>query len=356
MIAALLIVTALPLVSITLGCRARDHHRPPTEPTASWPEEFNTYVRDEESTYLTFPEWYIVYSAQEYANFLQENRPPSAFPYGAAIGQYWRTYCDVVRVTRSQYPLNVGDHVMLSFIGTSFSVEYAVKGLYEHTVGRLTEWLRGPTLTREDRYAQAVAREYADFLDTVPWYEFPFTEKLAGLWQETGAVGPGRVRTWERKVSLSAEYAVKSAWGWATKKLTKGLFPPAATEITVWSGRMPASLLAAESRIHVIADVDTESQIVKMPRYQAFTEIVPALARQGVRFIQIAGNDDILVTVLAPRQWHFHHASGEELFSMDILTQPRLKRVGLRVFVASLHTVIPYLDREGVNIEHVYDY
>ena len=356
MIAAILIVAALPLVGITFGCRGHDDPGLSVQPTAGWPEQFKEYAREEESTYLTFPEWYIVYSSQEYANFLKENRRPSAFPYFASIGQFWRTYCDVVRVTRSRYPFNVGDHVMLSFIGTSFSVEYAVKGFYENTAGRFTEWLRGPTLTGEDRYASTVAREYADFLDTIPWYEFPFSEKLAGLWRETSSTGPGLFRKWERKVSLTAEYAGKGAWGWVTKKLTKGLLPPAATEIYLRTSPLLPALLQSEPRVHVIADVDTESQIVRVPRYQAFTEIVPVLARQGVRFIQIAGNDDILVTVLAPRNWQFGGESGEELFSMDVLTQPQLKRSALRVPVVSLHTVIPDLDRDRVAIEHLYDY
>src|SRR5688572_12209807 len=43
------------------------------------------YARAEDQTYLTFPEWYIVYSADEYADFISEN-PPSHFPHFRAIG------------------------------------------------------------------------------------------------------------------------------------------------------------------------------------------------------------------------------------------------------------------------------
>src|SRR5829696_8112744 len=38
------------------------------------------YARLEDQTYLTLPEWYIVYSADEYAAFLANDRP-SQFPY-----------------------------------------------------------------------------------------------------------------------------------------------------------------------------------------------------------------------------------------------------------------------------------
>lgn len=321
-----------------------------------WPDQFKEYVREEESTYLTFPEWYIVYSAQEYANFLAENRPPSDFPYGASIAQFWRTYCAVTSITRSRYAFNVGDHAMLSFIGMSFSAEYAVKGLYENTVGRFTEWLRGPVPTEEDRYTSTVAREYADILDTIPWYEFPFAAKLAGLWRETGVAGPGLARKWERKTSLTFEYAAKAAWGWFTKKMTKALFPPAATEIYILVEHIPPSLLEQDPRMRHVADVDDRFSVFVIPRYQAFTEIVPVLARQGIRFVQIAGNDEILVTVLAPRQWHPAYGYAQELFSMDILTQLTLKRTALRIPVEVLHAVVPALDRDGVIIEHLYDY
>src|SRR5437870_5113789 len=52
------------------------------------------YARREDQTYLTLPEWYIVYSADEYAAFLAQNRP-SGFPYFRAAWQFWQAYDDV---------------------------------------------------------------------------------------------------------------------------------------------------------------------------------------------------------------------------------------------------------------------
>jgi hypothetical protein len=37
-------------------------------------------TRHEADTYLTFPEWYIVYSAEEYAQFIAQH-PPQQFPF-----------------------------------------------------------------------------------------------------------------------------------------------------------------------------------------------------------------------------------------------------------------------------------
>lgn len=49
------------------------------------------YKRDESQTYLTLPEWYLVYSPAEYAQYLKD-KPPSGFPYFGSIRQFWG-YC-----------------------------------------------------------------------------------------------------------------------------------------------------------------------------------------------------------------------------------------------------------------------
>jgi len=53
------------------------------------------YKRDESQTFLTLPEWYLVYSPAEYAHYLKE-KPPSGFPYFGSIGQFWGYYGDIV--------------------------------------------------------------------------------------------------------------------------------------------------------------------------------------------------------------------------------------------------------------------
>ena len=70
---------------------------------------------------------------------------------------------------------------MIYVIGISYSAEYAIKGLYENTIGRVFEWIRGEKRTPQDEFARAVLQDYAAFLYTIPWYKYPFREKLDGL-------------------------------------------------------------------------------------------------------------------------------------------------------------------------------
>ena len=102
---------------------------------------------------------------------------------------------------------------MIYTIGISFSVEYAIKGTYENTLGRLTEWLRGRTPTAEDRFAHQVAQDYARFLYRLPWYQYPFFDRLKEFWAQTPASGAAPVRKWERRGALSLEYGVKAGYG-----------------------------------------------------------------------------------------------------------------------------------------------
>ena len=158
-------------------------------------------------TYLTLPEWLLVYYPGDYARFLK-NRPASGFPYFGSIGQFWSCYWDTYRATRGKYPFNWGYHVMVLVIGSSYTVENGIKGAYENTVGRLTEWLAGHAITQEDALAADVAQDYVDFIRVEPWYEFSFIRALKQLWAETDLFGPGLLRKWERKLSLSVEYLV----------------------------------------------------------------------------------------------------------------------------------------------------
>ena len=310
--------------------------------------------RPEDSTYLTFPEWFIVYSAQEYAGWVQAH-PGSAFPYFRSVAQYWCGYHSVYQATRGRYPFNSGDHLMLVVIGTSYSAEYAVKGAYEHTAGWLTELIGGDQ-TEEDRFGRQVAQDYGAFLEHTPWYDFPFGSKLAALWGETGWWGANPLRKWERKLALSAEYGTKALYGWAIGRATETVYSAADEESLAVTESVPPAVLAQERRIQVVRQVDARTQLVRVPRYVAFRDVALLLARNGVRLLSVSGNDRIMVTALAPRDWRFTLPEGTALFEQEVLTEPGMKRVALGLPVPALSGTLVALERQGVRIEHIYDY
>jgi len=315
--------------------------------------DIKDYNRTEESTYLTFPEWYLVFNPQEYGQFIGEEKP-SHFPYFASIGQFWGGYCQVYGITKRNYPFNSGNHLMGVVIGTSFTAEYTMKGVWENTIGRITEWLSFGEQTQEDLYAAKVAQEYGDFIPTVPWYEFPYAKKLVGLWSETNFFGKHFIRKMERKVFLSLEYGVKTVYATLIKTATRAVYGVADTEIYVSVKNTPNTIFQ-DTRFRKIKDLGDDSYIITVPHYQGFTDTIPLLVLEGVDFVDFAGNDEILLTAVAPRDWSYDLQNGTLLFTMGMMNNSN-KRIVVQAPVRSLSEILKTLEARGVKMEHLYDY
>ena len=304
------------------------------------------YLRPEDDTFLTYAEWYIVWSYQEKAAW-QQAHLPSGFPYAGAIAQYWSGYCCSYGVVRGRYPFNFGDHLMLAVIGSSFTVEYALKGAYENTVGRFTEWVSGNRATEEDRYAAKVARDYGTFVQDRPFYEFPFFPALRKLWSDTSLWGPQALRKWERKAWLSLDYFVEGAYCGFIQATSHAIY--GVEEDVTYA--VVENLQSAIPGVVKLKQVGPDSFLVRMPRYQNFTKAAWQILQAHGRFVEIAGNRQIMVTAVVPRGKNGPWPAGEILFASVILTDARSKRVAVRVPVADLAALMAVLP-----VEHIYDY
>lgn len=324
----------------------RGRFQPSTPTTTGIPG----YSRPEDDTFLTYAEWYIVWSYLEKAAWQQQHLP-SGFPYFRAIRQYWSGYCCSYGVVRGRYPFNFGDHLMLVVIGTSFSVEYGLKGAYENTIGRLTEWVGGHEPTEEDRYAARVAADYGAFVQDRPFYEFPFLRSFRGVWAETKLWGPHMLRKWERKAWLSLDYGIEAAYCSLIELASHATYGVEEDITYALIENAPESVLSNIPTVRKVKSAGTDSFIVKMPRYQKFTAIAQQLLRAQGRFIEIAGNRQIMVTAVVPRDWTFQLPAGELLFSSEILTDRLSKRVVVRLPVPDLGVIVG-----RIAVEHIYDY
>lgn len=313
------------------------------------------YKRDESQTFLTLPEWYLVYSPAEYAQYLKE-QPPSGFPYFGSIGQFWGYYGDINDVTHGRYPFNGGYHAMVMVIGTSFTVENAVKGIYENTIGRITEWTSSSARTDEDRFAARVAQSYVDLIRVEPWYEYSFTKELFGLWTDTSFFGPNMIRKVERKLALSVGYSITAIYATIIKLGTKLAYGDADTEMLVLAKGLTPETLASEPKVKVIARYEESYLLLSLPRYEEFRDVSLRLVNKGVRFLEIAGNEEILVTCIVPADWRYDLSSGKALFERPILTDTAKKRIAISAPVKSLHEILISLSGKNISIEHIYDY
>lgn len=331
----------------------------PLAPAAPWSlEKLRAqpgYLREEAQTFLTLPEWVLVYLPAEYAQSLRQ-APPSRFPYFRSIGQFWGYYRDAWQATREEYPFNWGYHVMVFVIGTSYTIENGVKGLYENTIGRFFEWTASGGMTAEDEAAAGFAQRYVDFIRVRPWYEFSFFAELKRLWRETPATGRHMLRKWERRLFLSAELLIKAQYATLLTLGTRLAYEPQDNDVkAVVRGASPGRL-ATVTGTGVVAPLQGGQLAITLPRYESFRDAVGQLAAQGVEFVEISGNDTIVLSAIAPADWSDIPAGSRVVFSRPLLIDPRSKRVGLAVPVPSLSAAVGALREQRIAIEHIYEY
>ncbi len=316
------------------------------------------YTRDEVDTFYTYPEWYIVWSYQAKADF-QHAHLPSGYSYFGDIGQFWQAYSRMYGATRRAYPFATGDHIMLVVIGSSFSIEYALKGAYEDTVGRVSELTSRYQMVAEDEYAAKVAEDYAAFVHIRPFYEFSFAQAFRGLWTETSFRKTHLLRTLERRFWLSLDYAAESVYCELIELATHATYGYEDVNTAAWirfSEAAKGQVLASVKSMKLVKDLGPTEGIVEVPRYQEFTRDTLTPVHHGICFGQIAGNELIVISAIAPGGWTTAESHVQLLLRQPILTAQDRTRAVLLARVSDLCEVLPSLERQGLAIEHLYDF
>ncbi len=338
LLAALLLVLALlaPSLWVEAACRGKPlaETREPILP----PEQ----RRAEARTLLTWPEWHIVRSYEDYAAVIAAGDPHD-FGFLRAVGQFWSSFCAVNRAAAAHGGADWETRRTIHVIGASFTAELLLKALYEETLGRAAAWARGERRAPLDDLSARQAADYAAFLRQVPWYRWDFRADAAAL----SAASTGSLRDRERALALGLEYRAKAAYAGAIAAAVAATGQDETTMRSLVAG-LSSTTLAQIEGVTVIAE-RPEGVEIETPRYAAFTALARELARAGGRFVEIAGNDDILVTgIVAP---DLVPAPG------TLARLPLQGREGERELrllpVADLGAAL--LDR-GRPVEHVYDY
>jgi hypothetical protein len=313
------------------------------------------YPRAEGDTFLTYPEWYIVYAYSDLAGVTRASSE-SSFNYFSSIGGFWSSLCGARRSTSLTRPPTQDQMVTDYIIGSSFMAEMAVQGLYERTIGALTAAWRGASRTKEDDFNLAMLEDYAKFLEQTPWYQYPFAAKLSGLWRDV-PFEPS-LRSVERRFSLSLQYGVKSVYAKAIGWLA-GL-SPADLEIGSVVLAPSAQALPEDARIHPVREVHAadgrQGVLMITPRYQEFTGIIRAVGARGLSFAEIASNTRILTTVLVPSGDLPPLSGAKPIFQTDVQSMPGWRRVGYDTQVSAVAALPAAVESHGAKFEHAYDY
>ncbi|WP_375428579.1 hypothetical protein [uncultured Sphingomonas sp.] len=202
----------------------------------------------------------------------------------------------------------------------------------------------------DDRYAAGVQARYGAFMHETPWYRFPFGRALAGAWHTTE---PDYVaRHWERRLAATAEYGVKAGYAGLIGAATGAALGADATSLQFVARATPAAIRAVDARLAPVRTLPGGLVVVKAPRYQQFTDLIAKLVDAGIPLVEIAGNDDLLATVLLPGST----ALGDRAPLFEVAAGDGTRRLGLAIKVAELGAVTRHAVRAGGSVEHVYDY
>jgi FAD/FMN-containing dehydrogenase len=314
------------------------------------------YRKAEGQTLLTVPEWYLVFNPVEYAEHLRAGKPGDTFPLVESVSEYWSLYKRVLRATDGVYPDNAEYLTMLRVIGVSTTVEYVVKAAYEATLGRLARVLSDGSRSREEQLIAEAHTAYAELIFHEPWYAFRFLPWVSKIWNESSFFGPNFIRRSERKLAFSVEFIVKAGYA-ELIGFAAGSAYDAPQEFVYAAVEAPApSDLAIDPRVKLVQSFDDGTHIVSIPRWGPFTEIVPKLAERGVRFLEIAGDDDIALSVIKPSNTPKLTGMGQRMFDSKLVSDSTHIRTVLFVPVRELSDALRTLTSKGAQLEHIFDY
>lgn len=345
--AVTVVLLSLPVVYVETACRGS------ADPAAGAGTPLITdraWHRREADTYLTYPEWHVVYAYDGLAAALARGDEHGA-DFATDVGDFWRATCALMGVADTHGGAGGDTRTMIHVIGVSFTLEMAVKGLYEETIGRVTAWWRGPEKTPQDLAIAAMARDYAAFLRQTPWYAYPFMREARRLWTLPAGLS---VRSWERRIGIGIELTAKAAYGslmgWAVAATA-----PATLEIRSIVAGLDPSRVAGLPDVEVVASREAGRIEIQTPRYARFTRVLAAIAAAGGTVVEIAGNDEVMVSMTT--------AAGTTALPARGVVLARLGRSGVggerwlvSVPVRDLAVLFTAHPLGDPGLEHVYDY
>jgi len=304
-----------------------------------------------DQTYLTFPEWFLVYSPEEQAEFFRKETSTN-YSYQSQVNQFWDSYEVIRKHLDGKYPYNEEYNAMIGIIGVSTELEYDMKSCYETVIGRVTQT---SSLTEDDHFTQKYTSEYSNFLNTAAWYDFDYNEQLRDLWTETSFFGWNMHRKLERKYLLTSEFLLKIAYAELIKYGSQSMYGEIPTTTVIVTDSLTESM-KKNATIDVLSSSE-DRHVIRIPRYTAFMHTATEIAMEDVNIIEIAGNKSaILTTVIAPIHQNFDANTCRALFAQNLANKNDFQRIAVCTPIDKLCGFIRFCEKNGIEIEHIYDF
>lgn len=310
------------------------------------------YQRAGDQTFLTYPEWFLVFSPAEQAIHFK-TYTSTQFPYETHVQQFWDSYEALSIEIAQEFDYNKDYHTMVNIIGYSTMIEYRAKLIYEQTIGSITN-LVPSKMTAEDRFYADFMQRYVDFIQKEPWYKYSFLTELKNFWFKTSFLEWNLLRKLERRIFITIELLFKAFYGWGLG-IAAGEGQAEVTAVVVED--LPSDIKSKLLELAIIESLDSNKTLITLPRYAAFNSAVTHLVKSGAKIKEIAGNTSaILLTIVVNKNWTELDGQTKVIFKQNIATDITKERVALVTMVKDLGTVILSLEQAQIPIEHIFDY
>lgn len=303
------------------------------------------HQRPEARTYMVYPEWHIVYAYEGYAEALKSGHPHT-FPYLNAIKGFWSATCGLTEQADQLGEAGFNSKATIYTIGASFTLEMLFKAAYEETIGRLFT-LAAPS--PQDQVEADMAANYATFLQQVPWYKYDFPAWSEKLW----AAEPVAIRGWERRIALGLEWGAKTQYAKVIANAAAGLGADELRMRIALQNTDP-TYLASLPDVTLI-DQSADTTIAEVPRYRVFTTLAQIITNVDGQFVEIAGNDDILLSYLGATPPEIPDAA-HIISTTTRVGFTEQNRYLIAAKVPDLTTTLKSLATQRGDLEHIYDY
>lgn len=333
----LIVMLLAPVAYIEFACR------PSEEPLDYLPILPPEHHRPESRTLMTYPEWHIVHAYEDYGRVL-ETGDPHDYGFLKGISGFWGSLCALSKASGQHGTVDFATKQMVYVIGVSFTAEMLLKAVYEETFGRAVAALRGSNRTTLDELSATQAQAYATFLQQTPWYKWDFGSDA----QTLRDAASDNLRDRERALALGLEYRAKAAYAEAIEAAVSEVGPDALTLRMIVKGVASESLAQLDG-VEVI-DARTEGIEIETVRYRALTHLMQDLVNKGAEFVEIAGNDQIMVTILSDTAEHPNAIYSRARQGFGDYRHLILLRVD------ALADILRRLNDSSTTLEHIHDY
>ena len=258
---------------------------------------------------------------------------------------FWSSLCKLSKKIDAHGGFPSQTKLMIYTIGVSFSLEFILKALYEESIGRIFVLTRGSSSAPLDVISAKQARSYAEFLRQTPWYKWDFQKDK----EELKSKQTNQLRDRERAFALGLEFGAKASYAKIIANAVQNIGYDNLKLRIIVKG-LSEEKLEAFPEIRII-QIRTSGIEIETPRYRRLTKILVLMANMGADFVEIAGNDDIMISYLSKTKSN----ALQSLYSFDRQGFQDKRHLEL-LKVTKLAERIRYIERSESRLEHIHDY